>query len=399
LNANINTDTKKTDNNELKIEKKSSLQQMFRFGEASSAWRNILLHGDNLDILNLFYEDKDNLIINKIKGKVKLVYIDPPYSTGRSIINNKQKIIYYDRLMGEEYDEFIKIRVKLLWDLLDSDGVLFIHLNLNRSHYIKVIMDELFGEDKFINEVIWKNSNSGKTVSKNLSRDFHSILWYSKGKNYTFNNIYTSLSDKTKKKFNKDDNNGRGPYRLIPLQKPTAHSNITRFDYIDNFGKRWRCPEKGWRMSEEKLKLLENDNRLYLQGNTLYQKSYWNERESSGKLIGNLWDDITNLQGTNYENTEYPTQKPEKLLQRIITMCTKENDLILDAFAGSGTTLCAAEKLKRRWVGIDSSEIAIKVIMDRLLNINLTKDLYNPKKFYEGDLSPFDLVSSNCKYQ
>lgn len=365
------------------------LNQVFRFGNSSLGWDNTLLYGDNLHILNLLNENTDILTNNKIK----LIYVDPPYSTGRSIVNSKQKIVYDDKLKGRKYDEFIKIRLKILWDLLDDDGIILVHLNLNRSHYIKIIMDELFGEEKFTNEIIWKNSNAGKTVSKNLSKDFHSIFWYSKGETYTFNNVHTNLSEKTIKKYNRDDDDGRGKYRLIPLQKTTSPSNATRFNFVDNLGVLWNCPKKGWRMSYDKLKELENDNKLYFTQNTIYEKSYWNERKSSQKLIGNVWDDIPNLQGTNCENTEYPTQKPERLLERIITMCTNENDLILDPFAGSGTTLCVSEKLKRRWIGIDSSSVAIKTIINRLLNINLTKDLHNSKNLYNCDLTPFKVIS------
>jgi adenine-specific DNA-methyltransferase len=375
------------------LKKSLRFRNLYKYERADSAWTNLLFWGDNKIILNMIESNQQFSMRYDIKGTVKLIYLDPPYSTGRGIYNCDESLIYTDKIVGINYIEFIKQRLIQLWELLEPNGVMFIHLNSNKSHYIKVLMDELFGRNKFVNEIVWQNTNSGKTTSRNLSRDFHTIYWYAKGCNYVFNPIFTDLSVITKKKYNRDDNDGRGFYRLIPLQKTNSQANITRFDYMDNNGQLWRCPSKGWRMRETKLKELENQNRLYLDGNKIYEKSYWNERVNNGKLCGNFWNDIPNLQGSNYETTGYPTQKPEKLIQRIVQMCTNEGDLVLDAFAGSGTTLCAAEKLKRRWIGIDCRLEAINTIRKRLLNINLTRDLINSREFFKEDLKAFNVFA------
>jgi len=138
--------------------------------------------------------------------------------------------------------------------------------------------------------------------------------------------------------YNKDDNDGRGLYRLYPLQKTDNPGPETTYDYKDNRGKIWKCPPKGWRMKYEKLKALENDKRLYMGGDTLSEKAYWNERENEGKLCNNLWDDISNLQGNNRELLDYPTQKPEALYERIIKASSNPGDIVLDVFMGPGTT-------------------------------------------------------------
>ena len=122
-------------------------------------------------------------------------------------------------------------------------------------------------------------------------------------------------------------------------------------------------------MKYEKLKALENDGRLYLGGNTLAEKAYWNERENEGRLANNLWNDISNLQGSTPEIVGYPTQKPEKLLERIMQMTTNEGDLVADFFSGSGTTLAAAEKLGRKWIGSDLGRFGIHTTRKRMIEI------------------------------
>jgi hypothetical protein len=230
-------------------------------------------------------------------------------------------------------------------------------------------IDEIFREENFRNEITWLRSSSGKTVSKNFSKDTDYILWYSRSDGYFLNPTFKPLSETTKAMYNKDEGDGRGKYRLYPLQKTGGPGPETTYEYIDNTGKVWKCPKKGWRMKYEKLKALENDGRLYFNGNTLSEKAYWNERENEGRLANNLWDDIANLQGANEEILEYPTQKPEALLERIIKASSNEGDIILDAFTGSGTTLAVAEKLGRRWIGIDCGKLAIYTIQKRMLNL------------------------------
>ena len=353
------------------------------FNCSGEEWKNLLICGDNYQALKTIYENKDELIKDKVKGKVNLIYIDPPFATESDFSAKDGEKAYSDKIKGAEFIEFLRERLVLAREILSDDGSIFVHLDMKKYHYIKIVMDEIFGENNFRNEIVWQSSSSGKTVTKNLSKDTQFICWYSKSDKYKFRNVYTQLSDKTLKMYKYDDNDGRGKYRLYPLQKTDGPTVGTKYTYIDETGKEWKAPKKGWRMIEPKLKALELDNRLWMKGKTLQEKAYWNERDNTGKLANNLWIDCPNLQGNNKEICGYPTQKPLSLLQRIIQMATDENDIVMDFFAGSGTTLVAAEKMKRKWIGCDLGKLSIYTIQKRLLTL-------------ENQMSSFCLVNAGC---
>lgn len=160
---------------------------------------------------------------------------------------------------------------------------------------------------------------------------------------YDLNEVFKPLAEATKKLYKYDDNDGRGKYRLYPLQKPAAPGPETTYDYVDNMGKKWKCPPKGWRMKYSKLKALENDGRLFLGNAVLSEKAYWNERKSEGKVIDTLWNDISeNSVGTSelkdiIGTAIFDNPKPVDLIKRCIDIAC-DNAIILDFFAGSGTT-------------------------------------------------------------
>ena len=273
---------------------------------------------------------------------------------------------------GRRTDSFISMlyeRLLLMRDLLAPGGSIFVHCDARVNSFVRLILSEIFSPDNFHNEIIWLRSASGKTVSKNLSRDTDTIYWYSRDDKYSLNPVYKPLSDKTIAMYSHDDHDGRGPYRYYPMQKTDNPGPDTTYDYIDNNGKVWKCPKKGWRMRFEKIKALENDGRLSLEGNTLQEKAYWNERENEGTQANNLWNDIPNLQGSAVEILGYPTQKPEKLIERIMLMVTEPGDLVADFFCGSGTTLAVAEKLGRKWIGADLGKFAIHTTRKRMLDV------------------------------
>ena len=353
------------------------------FNCPDAEWRNLLICGDNYQALKTIYENKDELIKDKVKGKVNLIYIDPPFATESDFSAKDGEKAYSDKIKGAEFIEFLRERLVLAREILSDDGSILVHLDMKKYHYIKIVMDEIFGENNFRNEIVWQSSSSGKTVTKNLPKDTQFICWYSKSDKYKFRNVYTQLSDKTLKMYKYDDNDGRGKYRLYPLQKTDGPTVGTKYTYIDETGKEWKAPKKGWRMVEPKLKALELDNRLWMKGKTLQEKAYWNERDNTGKLANNLWVDCPNLQGNNKEICGYPTQKPLSLLQRIIQMTTDENDIVMDFFAGSGTTLIAAEKMKRKWIGCDLGKLSIYTIQKRLLTL-------------ENHIASFCLVNAGC---
>ena len=372
-------------------EKQATLFDLDESGRQIGGWVNKLIWGDNKLVLSSLKNGPLREEIEK-QGGIKLIYIDPPFDVGADFsmkINigddeftkqpNVLEELAYRDTWGKGADSFIAMmyeRLMLMRDLLAPNGSIFVHCDTRVNSYIRLILEEIFGNDYFHNEIIWQRSSSGKTISKNLSRDTDTIFWYSKSNNYTINPVYQPLSETTIAMYNMNDNDGRGKYRLYPLQKTGGPGPETTYDYKDNKGKMWKCPNKGWRMKFEKLKALENDGRLYFEGNNLSEKAYWNERANEGRLANNLWNDISNLQGATPEILGYPTQKPEKLLNRIIEMASNEGDLVCDFFCGSGTTLAVAEKLGRKWIGSDLGKFSIHTTRKRMIDIQreLKKD-------------------------
>lgn len=342
-------------------------------------FRNILIWGDNkLAMASL---------LEQFRGKVDLIYIDPPFDVGADfsmqvqlgngaeMLQKEQSIleaVAYRDTWGKGTDSYLHMmyeRLTLMRDLLSERGSIFVHCDSRVGSFLRGVNDDIFGRDNFRNQITWLRSSSGKTSSVNLSRDTDTILWYTKTEDYQIKHVYKPLSESTLKMYVYDDGDGRGKYRLYPMQKTGGPGPETTYDYVDDSGKIWKCPIKGWRMKYEKLKALERDNRLMLDGDTLYEKAYWNERESEGRVANDLWEDIPNLQGSASEMVGFITQKPERLLERIITMASSEEDLIADFFCGSGTTMAVAERMGRRWIGVDLGRYAIHVTRKRLIQL------------------------------
>jgi len=321
---------------------------------------NLLVKGDNLEVLkhlsNAYYE------------KIKMIYIDPPYNTGSDGFvyqdDRKFSVSEFRQLAGVDEEKakrilsfvdsksnshsawltFIYPRLYIAKHLLKDDGVIFVSIDDNEVAQLRLLMDEIFGEENFVNKFVWKKNSSGKTVSEKYPENIDYILMFSKTNHYELQDIFKPLAESTIKMYSKDDNDGRGKYRLYPLQKTGSPGPETTYDYIDNNGKVWKCPKKGWRINKNKMKLLENDNRLYLKNEKLNEKAYWDERENEGQIADTLWDDVSeNNVGTAEVDKLlgkgiFTNPKPTGLIKRCIKTIVKSNDLILDFFAGSGTT-------------------------------------------------------------
>jgi len=265
-------------------------------------WTNKLIFGDNLMVLKNLYEDP------KIKGKVKLIYIDPPFATKKDFSGTKEQMAYQDKVMGAKFVEFLRKRLVFLREILHPNGSIYIHLDEKKSHYAKVICDEIFGEHKFQREIIWRIGwiSGYKSVAKNWIRNHDAIFFYTMNPNqngFTFNKEY--------------------------IKYPK--------DYVRRDGAK---PEgKGYPIEDT-----------------------WNTSDLD--ILNSI--QIMSFSG---EKTGFPTQKNENLLERIINASSNEDDVVLDAFAGSGTTLAVAEKLKRKWIGIDCGKLAIYTIQKRMLNL------------------------------
>lgn len=307
---------------------------------------NFLLEGDNLHSLKLLEKTH--------AGKIDVIYIDPPYNRGKNDFRyNDDYIVKEDGYKHSKWLSFMEERLIVAKELLSDKGLIFISIDDNEIAQLRLLMDEIFGESNFINSFIWKRNSSVKTEKDKFTINTEYVLLYAKSLQFELNPAYKPLSDSTRKMYSKNDNDGRGFYRLYPLQKPKDPGPETTYDYVDNNGKIWKCPKNGWRMKYEKLKELENDGRLSLENKSLNEKAYWNERENEGKKIDTLWNDLpenttgsSELEKVMEEKNTFSNPKPIKLIQRCLEISSK-NATVLDFFAGSGTTAQAVLALNK----------------------------------------------------
>ncbi|MBW1962543.1 MAG: site-specific DNA-methyltransferase [Deltaproteobacteria bacterium] len=277
------------------------LQPIKTFGSNGNGWTNKLIFGDNLQVMKTLLDDPD------VKGQVKLIYIDPPFATKQEFKGSQDQKAYHDKIAGAKFVEFLRKRLIFLRELLADDGSIYVHLDWKKSHYIKVIMDEIFKENNLKNEIIWfyRRWTAG---SYSFQKMHDTLLFYSKSKAGKLNPVFVETTEGQKKKHDKgwDRNsvyiNGkRQPQLLIYDQEK-----------VDEAVKKGR------------IKLDDYARVLIVE---------------TGKTIApDVWD-INYINSQALERIDYPTQKPETLLERIIKASSNEGDIILDAFAGSGTTL------------------------------------------------------------
>jgi DNA modification methylase len=317
------------------------LQPVRAFGSSDEEWNNMLVFGDNLQVMKTLLEMKQQGKLCNSDGTpgIRLIYIDPPFATKSEFKGSQDQKAYQDKVIGARFLEFLRKRLILLRELLSDDGTIYVHLDQKKGHYIKVIMDEVFKENRFLNEVIWKYTKYQMRDMNKFAKNTDRLLWYSKSSTYKFNPITYKLDT---------------PKKLL---------------------------KKGWDKELGRIINIKDDCGK-TQKITIYDEK-----------VDDLWD-IPYIGATAHERLDYPTQKPEKLLDRVIRSASNEGDLVLDAFAGSGTTLSVAEKLGRRWIGIDCGKLSIYTIQKRLLSISGSKDLEDNKKNYNKDCKPFTLYNA-----
>lgn len=320
------------------------------------------------------FKDDDNLIIKgnnlialhslkqRFAGKVKLIYIDPPYNTG----NDSFK--YNDRFNRSTWLTFMKNRLEVSRDLLSYDGFIFIQCDDYQSSYLKILCDNIYGFENYRNSIYWHRTYAGKTVSKKLPWNTDTIHLFSKNPSSLLKPYTAELTLADIKSYRQDDDDGRGKYNTVSLQKTSSPGPQTTYDYVDNQGKVWPCPIKGWRMTQKKLKNLENQGRLKITETSIREKYYLDEQMEKGKQIDNFWGDIGNLNRES-DSSYIEGQKTEKLIKRIIELSTQENDLILDFCLGSGTTAAVAHKMGRRYIGIEQMDYINDITVPRLQKV------------------------------
>ena len=245
--------------------------------------------------------------------------------------------------------------------VLKPTGSLYLHCDPTASHYLKVVADAVFGTDNFRNEISWQRTATKGDARRKFGAIHDVILLYSKGPEPYFLGLQSVHGDKYTSRFVIDDGDGRGAYEGAPLDSPNPRPNLT-YDY-----KGYPPPANGWRVSRAVMERLEEDGRLIFPsrpGGRIRRKNYL--AELKGRPIGDVWTDIAPLNSQAQERLGYPTQKPMALLERIITASSRPGNVVLDPFCGCGTTVDAAQKLGRSWIGIDISYLAVALIQNRL---------------------------------
>lgn len=281
-------------------------------------------------------------------------------------------------------------RLVLLRELLADNGCIYIHLDTKKSHYLKVILDELFGEDRFENELVWKRS-SAHSDSSTYANLHDTLFYYSKSPTTVFLQQFQPYSEEyIEERYKHVEPDGR---RF--LDRDLSSTGLKGGGYVYE----WKGIAQEWRCPIDTLRKYEKEARLYYTNKGVARyKQYLDEMK--GVALQDVWFDISPVNSQAKERVDYPTQKPEKLLERIVLSSSMKHDIVLDAFAGSGTTIAVAEKLGRRWIGIDCGKLAIYTIQKRMLN--LCKEIGNkgsrlkPKPFtlYNAGLYDFSQLRS-----
>lgn len=359
---------------------------------------NALYYGDNLDVLRRHIKDES----------VDLVYLDPPFnsaanynvlfaakdgsdsaaqiqafedtwrwdeSAARSFQETVERggsvadvLLAFRTFLGTNdmlaYLAMMAPRLVELRRVLKPTGSLYLHCDPTASHYLKLLLDAVFGAENFRNEIVWKRK-AGRGETSNAAIRFgvtvDSILFYARSPKARFNRQHRANNEKyIASKFTNVDENGR-LYHLDNITSPSYRANLI-YEY-----KGIQPPPKGWAVSRERMEEMDREGRLYIPKDPtkrIRRKRYLDELE--GETVDSLWDDIPPINSQAQERLGYPTQKPQALLERILSASSNEGDVVLDPFCGCGTTVAAAQKLGRSWIGIDITHLAVGLMKTRL---------------------------------
>jgi DNA modification methylase len=339
------------------------LQPIRTFAENEDyTWHNMLIFGDNLQVLRTLLQMKQNDHLQNSDGTpgIRLIYIDPPFASKREFSGTQDQKAYQDKVVGAQFIEFLRKRLIILRELLSADGSLYVHLDTKKSHYMKVLLDEIMGEANFRNEIIWKRQ-SAHNDSKVCGAIHDTIFFYTKSPEWVWNELLTPPSpDYVEQFFDQVEPGTNRRYARGDLSAGGLSGGGYEYEY-KGVKHVWRCPKST-------LEKYDAEGKLHWpQKGVPRLKRYLDEFD--GVSLQDIWTDVRIIHNRSPERVGYPTQKPEALLERVIKISSKPGDVVLDAFAGSGTTLAAAEKLGRRWIGIDCGKLAIYSIQKRMLGL------------------------------
>jgi DNA modification methylase len=352
---------------------------------AGDVWRDwpaayprggLLFHGDNKEVLA-------HLLANGFRGKVNLVYIDPPFDSGADYVRKVtlrgpkgtakldgegytlgEQVQYTDIWANDNYLQFMYERLLLLKELLHQDGVLYLHADTNRSHVLRIGLDEVFGADHFRNEIVWQRTTAHSDTKGRFGEVHDTILCYAKGDAPPWNDLYSPYSeDYVDSKYTFLDSDTGRRYRLGDLTAPGPRPNL---EY------EWRGirppPGRCWAVQRERMDEYERQGRIVLAKSGMPQyKRYLDEMK--GVPLQDVWIDVPPVNPMADERLAYPTQKPEGLIGRLVEASSNPGAVVLDCFIGSGTTAAVAQRLGRRWIACDINKGAIQTTSKRLQTI------------------------------
>jgi adenine-specific DNA-methyltransferase len=331
----------------------------------------LLFHGDNKDVLAY-------LLANGFRGKIKLVYIDPPFDSGADYVRKVnlrgikkspfiesesytlgEQIQYTDIWANDNYLQFVYDRLLLLKELLSDNGCLYIHCDSRKNYHIRCVLEEVFGNERFRSEIIWKRTSAHSDASF-YGQVHDTILFISKGNEPIWNSPKVDYEDwYIERYYRYKDQNGRR-FKSGDLSAYGLSGGGYEYSWKGINGS-WRCPEKT-------MKTLDENGKIFYTENGIPRlKQYLDEM--NGMPLQTLWDDIQPIVSWSSEVEAYPTQKPEALIERIILASSNPGDIVLDCFLGSGTTAAVAQKLGRRWIGADINKGAIQTTIKRLQEV------------------------------
>jgi adenine-specific DNA-methyltransferase len=317
----------------------------------------MLYFGDNLPILSLLLKDP------AVAGKVRLVYIDPPFASGMAYHSRSLAHAYEDLLRGPEYIEFLRERIVLLRELMADDGSIYVHLDSKMAFEVKVVMDEVFGGGRFRNWITRKKCNPKNYTRRTYGNVSDYILFYTKTDSYLWNRPLEDWSpERAAREYQYVDRVSGRRFKRVPLHAPGTRNGET--------GKPWRGmappPGKHWQFPPSVLDEMDRRGQVYWSPTGNPRRIIYLD-DSPGVPIQDIWLDCRDAHNQHISVTGYPTEKNPDMIARIVKASSSPGDLVLDCFCGSGTTLDVASSVGRRWIGVDSSAHAIATTIRRLI--------------------------------
>jgi adenine-specific DNA-methyltransferase len=340
-----------------------------RVGE-NDIFDNRLIFGDNLLALKALEQE--------FAGKVKCIYIDPPFNTGQAFDH------YDDGVEHSLWLSLMRDRLIILRNLLSETGSIWVHVDDNEAHYLKIMMDEIYGRNSFITTVIWRAADSSNNDAKKFSLDHNVILVYAKNSDWVSNPL--ERTEEANQHYSNPDNDPRGPWFSGNLSSPNPRPNL-RYVVTSPSGHKIQPPANGWRWKEETMhEMIETGEIAFSSdGSRVIKKTYLEDQR--GLSPSSLWADIEDTghnRQAKYELKKlfpdiptaelFKTPKPERLIKKVFSVASKKGDLVLDSFAGSGTTGAVAHKMGRKWIMIELGEHCDSVILPRMKKIINNED-------------------------